>query len=487
MTSHAVYDVIVRNGTLVDGSGCTPVKADVAILGDRIAALGELANCKAAREIDAANWVVAPGFIDVHSHDDAAVIETPEMSAKLTQGVTTVIAGNCGISAAPYNHPGNPPQLLRLIFKSDRCIAATFEEYLDKVRLSAPATNCAFLTGHTTLRLQVMGEDLDRTATDREIIEMRELLSQSLQQGSIGLSSGLFYPQARAASTNEVIEVGKPVGAYQGVYTAHLRDESDGVMESLQEALHIGRTIGAPVIVSHHKCMGRRNFGRSVETLALLQEARRGQRVALDVYPYTAASTVLNADMVRHSLRTVVTWCDPFPEFCGRDLEEVADTLGCTPAQAIPKLQPAGALYFVMDEGDVTRILCAPEAMVGSDGLPADQHPHPRLWGTFPRVLGRYVRERGVLTLPNAVHRMTGLSAYRFGIRSRGRVEVGYFADLCIFDPQCVLDSATFEQPQTPAVGIQSVLVNGKVALDNGSLTASRAGRVLTRNAMADG
>ena len=253
------------------------------------------------------------------------------------------------------------------------------------------------------------------------------------------------------------------------------------MIESLKEALLIGREAGVPTIISHHKCMGRRNFGRSVETLALLNEARQYQNVAWDVYPYPAASTVLSEDLVAQSSRTLVTWCDPHPEFCARYLDEIAHDLGCTPVEAVPRLLPAGAVYFMMDEADVTRIICSPGAMIGSDGLPEDLHPHPRLWGTFPRVLGHYVRERGVLTLESAVHRMTSLSAHHFGLQDRGQLAVGKYADVCVFDAASIRDSATFGQPTRPALGIHYVFVNGGMALSNGVPTDTRVGTVLLR------
>jgi N-acyl-D-amino-acid deacylase len=227
--------------------------------------------------------------------------------------------------------------------------------------------------------------------------------------------------------------------------------------------------------------MGQRNFGRSVETLALLEEAKKHQHVAWDVYPYTAASTVLIEDLVAQSPRTMVTWCDPHPEFCARYLDDIAGELVCSPIEAIPKLQPAGAIYFVMDEADVERILCSSEAMIGSDGLPEDLHPHPRLWGTFPRVLGQYVRERGVLTLEDAINRMTGRSAYHFGFHDRGHIAVGKYADICVFDAASIRDSATFEEPTKPAIGIRHVFVNGRLALSGGKPTGTRAGDVLLR------
>jgi N-acyl-D-amino-acid deacylase len=481
------FDVVLRNGFVVDGTGRPGIAVDLAIAGSRIAKIGRLEGATAALDIDVRGLIVSPGFIDVHTHDDAALIVRPQMTPKVTQGVTTVIAGNCGISAAPYDRRGPPPGLLRLIFKSDHCVAATFAGYVKKVRDAAPAVNAAFLTGHSTLRMQVMGDDLSRPATRDEVRQMRDLQSDCLQQGSLGLSTGLFYPAARAASTDEVVEVAKPLGAYGGVYTSHIRDEADEVIDGLQEALLIGREAGVPTIISHHKCMGRRNFGRSVETLALLDDARQHQHVAWDVYPYSAASTLLSAELVAQSCKTLVTWCDPHPKFSARYLEDVAHELGCTLMEAVAKLQPAGAVYFLMDEADVTRIISSTSAMIGSDGLPEDLHPHPRLWGTFPRVLGEYVRERGVLTLESAIHRMTGMSAHNFGLRDRGQLTVGKYADVCVFDAATIRDAATFEQPTRPALGMHYVFVNGSMALANGAQTATRAGMVLLRQGAGKG
>ena len=475
------YNVVLRNGTVLDGTGRSPFLADVAIQADRIAMIGDLRSVSADRLIDGSGLVVAPGFIDVHSHDDAALVASPDMAHKLTQGVTTVIAGNCGISGAPYTAHGDPPDLLRLVFKSDRFVAATFSEYVEKVKAAMPAINAGFLTGHTTLRMEVMGKDLGRSATQSEIRQMQVLLQHCLEAGALGLSTGLFYPPARAASLDEVTELASLLRAYQGIYATHMRDEADGVMESLKETLDVGRAIGSPVVVSHHKCMGQKNFGRSVQTLRLLQEARQHQAVAWDVYPYTAGSSVLNEELVAKSSRTLIAWCDPYPEYCGRDLCDVTREWGCSVSEAVSRLLPAGAVYFMMDEEDVMRIMRSSAAMFGSDGMPQDQHPHPRLWGTFPRILGHYVREKRILTLADAVHRMTGLSADWFGLHDRGRVEVGRYADLCVFDPEAVLDMATYERPIQPAVGIHYVFVNGKLALEHGSYTGARAGHVLRR------
>jgi N-acyl-D-amino-acid deacylase len=480
-TPELPYDVILRNGRVVDGSGGPAFTADVALRGDRIARVGNLGVACAIREIEAKGLAIAPGFIDVHTHDDAALIEHPQMTPKLTQGVTTVIGGNCGMSGAPCSSSGNPPDDLRLIFKSNRVVSPSFDEFARKVRESEPSLNAAFLTGHTTLRLEVMGTDLNRAASPSEVAAMRDLLTQCLEQGALGLSAGLFYSAARAASTEEIIGVAQALSAHQGLYVTHMRNEGDRVMESLQESLQIARAVESPLIISHHKCLGRKNFGRSKETLAVLREARRHQRVAWDVYPYTAGSTVLSEELVAQSSKTVITWCDPYPEFSGQDLETIRRTLGRSIPEVILKLQPAGALYFMMDEADVRRIMRSEQTMIGSDGLPGDKHPHPRLWGTFPRVLGRYVREQKMLTLEDAVYRMTGLSANNFGLQGRGYVRVDHYADLCVFDPDSILDSATYEQPTDAAVGIHYVFVNGQLALENGVPTSARAGRILRR------
>jgi N-acyl-D-amino-acid deacylase len=475
------YDVVVRNGLIVDGTSTPAFKGDVGIRANMIAAIGPLGEIKGKVEIDASSCIVSPGFIDVHAHDDAEVIIRPDMRAKITQGVTTVICGNCGISAAPFDTSEEPTDLLRLVFKSSNLMAPTLGEYLAKVAAACPAVNAAFLTGHTTLRMQVMRRDLQRPASTEEIGEMRKLLTESLAAGSIGLSTGLFYPAARAAPAREVIEIGMPLRQYGGVYVSHMRDEADGLVDSVKETLAIGRRIGAPVVISHHKCMGVRNFGRSKETLAVIRRAQKNQRVALDLYPYDASSTVLNRESVVRARKTVISWSDTHAELAGRDLAEAAAVFGCAPEESISRLLPAGAIYFCMHEEDVRRILSFEGAMIGSDGLPGDQHPHPRLWGTFPRVLARYVREQKVLRLEDAVRRMTGMCADEFGIGKRGYIRIGNYADLCVFEAAEIRDMATYEDPQRPAVGIRAVLVNGKIALEEGHLTGSRAGVILRR------
>ncbi|SDZ93368.1 N-acyl-D-amino-acid deacylase family protein [Marinobacterium iners] len=477
-----VFDILISNGRVVDGTGRPAFSADVGIKKERIVAIGDLDGKTAKHHVDAQEKIVSPGFIDVHTHDDASLILRPDMTAKLSQGVTTVICGNCGISGAPYSSKGNPPGLLRLVFKSGSFVAESMGAFIAKVDAAQPAINSAFLVGHTTLRMEVMGDDdLHRTATHDEISQMRSKLKECLEQGAIGLSTGLFYEPAFSASTEEVIEVAKVLKDFGGIYTTHMRDEADKVIESIEESLEIGRQIQAPVVISHHKCQGKRNFGKSTQTLELIRQAKEHQALALDVYPYDACSTVLEESMVNNSLKTLISWSDPHPEFTATDLNDIVKKMGCNLSEAIQKLQPAGAIYFMMDEQDVKRIMSSPDAMIGSDGLPEDKHPHPRLWGTFPRVLGRYVREQKLMTLEEGVHRMTGLSAQQFGLAERGQIKEGMFADITIFDPDSIIDTSTFEHPVSKAKGIEQVIVNGQLVWQNGEGTGIRPGRVIKR------
>lgn len=475
----AECEVVLAGGEVVDGSGAKRFEADVGVADGRIVRVGPRGSVRAARRIDVAGRIVAPGFIDVHTHDDTALIENPEMAMKASQGVTTVVCGNCGASAAPYVPRGDTPHFLSLIVKRDALLSRTFGEFAAKVEAARPAINGAFLVGHSTLRLSVMGADLDRAARPDEAAEMRAMLDAALADGAIGLSSGLFYPPAAHATLDELAEVAAPLGEHGGVYTAHMRDEGDRILEAMAETFEIARRAGAAVVVSHHKCAGRKNFGRMSETLPLFDEAMKTQRIAFDVYPYVAGSTILRKEMIDRADKVLVTWSDAMPRFGGRDLRDVAAELGCTVHEAADRLQPAGAIYFQMDEGDVRRALSHRAAMIGSDGLPLDQHPHPRLWGTFPRVLGHYSRELGLFPLEEAVRRMTSLSAANFGLAKRGLVREGWYADLCVFDPETVIDTATFERPISPARGIDLVFANGVPVWRDGKPTGERPGRVL--------
>ena len=473
-------DLLIEGGTVIDGTKAPRFDADVGVRDGRIVAIGDLQGRAARARLDARGKVVAPGFIDAHTHDDLALLDTPGMAFKVSQGVTTVVTGNCGISPAPLEaHTPTPPPI-SLAVASGRDGFASFAAYMQALRAAPAAVNVAPMLGHTTLRVRCMA-DLQRPALEEEVLAMREHVREALEAGAIGISTGTFYPPAAAASTEEIIEVCRPLSGSGGVYATHMRDEQDRVMESLEETFRIGRELEVPVVVSHHKVTGQANWGRSPQTLARITQAMACQCVSLDCYPYTAGSTMLHADPVRLQGRVLVSFSVPFPEMAGRELGDIAREWGCDKAEAVRRLQPGGAIYFMMDEGDVRNILAFEHSMIGSDGIPRGERPHPRLWGTFPRVLGHYSRELNLFPLETAVWKMTGLTARNFGLVGRGIVAEGAHADLVVFDPATVIDTATYEDPQRPALGIETVVVNGAPVWQAGCETGARPGQVLGR------
>ena len=471
-------DLILRRAGIIDGSGAPRYRGDIALRGGRITAVGRL-ETGAAAEIDLDGLAVAPGFIDVHTHDDRLLLEEAAMAPKASQGVTTVVTGNCGISLAPLGTRAAVPPL-NLVADGAGQRFDSFAAYFAALEAQPPAINCAALVGHTTLRVVAM-DDLDRPASEREIAAMQARVVEALAAGAIGASTGVYYAPARAATADELRRVLEPLRGTDALIASHIRDEGERVLESMTEAITIAGDLGVRQVLSHHKVIGRANFGRSRETLALLDAARRVRDVCLDCYPYTASSTVLRADAARQAQRVLIAWSRPQPGAAGRYLDELAAEQGVAIDSLIDRLQPAGAIYFSMDEADVERILAYPETMIGSDGLPHDEFPHPRLWGAFPRVLGHYARGRGLFSLEQAVHRMTGLPAQRFRLAGRGRIAPGFHADLVVFDPQTIADAATFAQPKTPAAGIVSVYVNGARVWHEGRATGARPGRVVRR------
>ena len=471
-------DLIVRNANIIDGTGQAGYRGDVAVNDDRISAVGDLSGLSGGVEIDAQGLVLAPGFIDSHTHDDHAVLTDPDMVCKISQGVTTVVTGNCGISLAPLKISQRPPPPIDLITDNPANFFSSFGGYFDALDKAPPAVNVVAQVGHSTLRLGAM-EDLRRSADASEILAMRNSLDDCMQAGAVGLSTGLYYPPAQAASSDEVIEIGRTLSAYSGVHTTHMRDEADDVLTSIRETAAIGKGLNVPVLISHHKCSGAANHGRSKETLALIDDYRAEQPLALDMYPYVASSTMLSMDKVVTATRTLVTWSVPCPQYSGQDLDDVAAEMNCTVEAAIDALLPAGAIYFMMDEDDVRRIMAYPHTMIGSDGLPGDSHPHPRLWGTFPRVLGHYARDEGLFPVETAVQKMTSMTATQFAVKDRGVIRAGAFADLVLFNADTVRDTATFEAPATPAEGIEMVFVNGRAVWRDGACTGARPGRAL--------
>jgi N-acyl-D-amino-acid deacylase len=475
-------DILFRNARIIDGSGGPSLAGDVAVAQDRIVAVGAGLEARAAETVDATGLVLAPGFIDAHTHDDRIVLTDPGLPAKVSQGVTSVVVGNCGVSIAPVVTQGRPPAPIDLVCREAGDFFPSFAAYFERLERTPPAVNVIAQCGHSSLRLAAM-DDLSRPATGAEIETMRQALAQALADGAAGFSTGLEYPVARGAPTEEVIALAEVAGRYRGFHSTHMRNESEGVMDSLAESFRIGREAGVPVVISHHKCAGVACHGRSLETLPAIAEAARNQEVGLDVYPYTASSTMLDPERVKRASRTVITWSAPHPGHAGRDLDDIAEAMRLPLTEAIEALQPAGAVYFMMDEADVRRILAFETSMIGSDGLPHDRHPHPRLWGTFPRVLGHYVRDVGLFPLETAVHKMTGLTAATFRLRDRGAIRPGAYADLVLFDPATVADAATFEQPTEPARGIRRVYVNGAMVWSESGSTGARPGRALKRAA----
>jgi len=475
-----MHDVVILNALVLDGRDRPGRVLDVAIASERIQTLGNLAGQPAREVRDGRGLVLAPGFIDVHTHDDTMVIRRPQQLPKLSQGVTTVVVGNCGISAAPVRLRGAPPDPLNLLGPAAAFAYPTFTAYRTAVEQARPGVNVAALVGHTALRSNHL-DDLGRAATPAEIAAMRAELRESLAAGALGLSSGLAYASAAAAPTEEVAPLAAELDAVGGLYATHLRSEFAAVYEALDEALGIGRQAHAPVVVSHLKCAGVDNWGRAPELLGALEQAAQRQPVGCDCYPYAASSSTLDLKQVTDRHPITITWSTPHPECGGRDLAAIAADWGLDLETTACRLQPAGAVYYGMSEADVRLILAHPLSMIGSDGLPEAPFPHPRLWGAFPRVLGHFSRDLGLFPLHTAVHKMTGLSAARFGLRGRGLIEPGAQADLVLFDPARIRDVADFSEPQRPAEGIHAVWVNGRLAYAPDQAVEARHGRFLPR------
>ena len=483
---------LLEGGLVIDGSGGPSWPGDVLIVGDRIAALGEglrhrlpdVLKLDDVQVVDCHGQAIAPGFIDAHTHDDAIVLRDPGLLPKLSQGITTLVTGNCGISLAPYRTVQALPPLTLLGAGSFQY--GSMAAYRDAVMAAQPALNVAALIGHTTLRFAAMA-DLTRAATADERAQMGALLDACLADGAFGLSSGLFYEEAYPAPADEVTALARVVARHGGVYATHLRSEMESIIEAMHEAGDSAFAAGVPLVISHHKCAGPLQWGRTRETLPLIDAFAQRQEIAMDVYPYIAGSTVLREDLVDGVIDVMLTWSDTHPEHMGRLLSAIAEEWGVDQKTACRRLQPGGACYFQMNEEDVERVIAHPRTMIGSDGLPHDRHPHPRLWGTFPRVFARYWRERKLFTLEQAVHKMTGLTARNFRIHDRGLLRAGCHADVVVFDPARIQDLATYDRPVQASVGITAVYVNGvrSYAETEGPVVLARAGRMLSRGEMS--
>lgn len=495
-----MLDLVIKGATVVDGSGAAGVVQDVGIEGDRIVAINPNIKAESAETLDVTGLVLSPGFIDVHSHDDFHVLIEPEVRHNILQGITTAIVGNCGFGAA-----GSEAGKIQMKAINEPSAElpdwAGYAGYLDEVAKTSPALNVAALVGHHTARRQAMGGVKNRPPTDDEMATMLASVEEGMQAGAVGMSTGLVYEPGRYASTEEVVLLATVVGRHDGLYVSHMRDEGSRLLDSIKETLHIGEASGCAVEISHHKTVGKDNWGKVARSLEMIEEAvAQGRNVTADQYPYTARSTMLFAlvqngtfapgdgGAMGKSEPSEVLLCSVpgYSEFEGRTLQSFVDEFDLPGEEAANKLlhdysDSILVAAFGMDEGDVRMVMAHSSTMIGTDGLDRGSKPHPRAWGTYPRVLGKYVREEGVISLENAIYKMTAFPAEKFGITGRGLIKEGYYADLVMFDPNTIIDGATYENPRVGPIGMPHVIVNGQFAVRDGQHTGSRSGQALHR------
>ncbi len=522
-----MYDLVIKGGRVIDGAGNPWFPGDVAVSKGRIAAIGKVEK-PAKEKIDASGLVVSPGFIDAHSHSDLVLISEPQAKLKIMQGITTEIVGQDGLGEAPIQDDSLAMWRRYLSgLNGDPDIEwgwRSFGEYLKRLDDAKPSVNVASLVGHGNLRLAAMGME-NRKPKKAELNKMRRLLDRSLREGGIGLSTGLIYPPCVYADTEELTELCKVSAVHRGVFVVHMRNEGNKLIEAIDEVVSVGRGSGVSVHISHFKANGRGNWGKSPQALARVEAARKeGIDATFDQYPYVAGSTFLGSllppwaheggvDKLLARLRDPETRKKFFTylsgargddgspnewdrilltnvqtgknkRFEGKYISQIAEALKKTPAETVIDLvleeeNAATMATFTMDEEDVRRIMRSPLGMVCTDGIVLGK-PHPRAYGSFPRVAGHYVRE-GVLTLEEAVRKMTGYTAQTYGLADRGVLRPGLAADVTIFDPAKIRDTATFENPIQYPEGIEYVIVNGVVTVESGKHNGGRAGRVLRR------
>ena len=502
-----MFNLIIKNGMVIDGSGEDAFAADIAVKDGKIAAIGSDLGT-ALQVIDATGLTVTPGFIDSHSHADGAILTFPQQIEKVEQGITTNIGGQCGSSLYPKIEDG------RIVGMS---------EFLAKAVSIPQGSNIATFAGHNAIRQAVMGME-NRPATDAELAQMCDLLRDAMDAGAIGISYGLIYTPSCYADTEELIVLAKVAKEKGGMISAHIRSESNQVIEAVKEFITIAKAANVRGIISHHKSTQPANHGKVKTTIAMIEQANReGCDIYCDVYPYIASRTALAATFIpkeyvngklipsylqdpamreqfkkwNYELRGSAL-CDdlswvllnvipPFPEYSGKLLTEAAKLHGKDPWETlfdILEVHPGcGACYFTMDEADVEYVMKWPRTMICTDSSIAgnSQFYHPRLRGSFPRVLGRYVRQRNVVSLPEMIRKMTSLPAQVYGLKSKGRIQVGFDADICVFDPETIIDKATYTEPYQRAKGLHLVIVGGTIAAQNAVSTGKTAGKVLLR------
>ena len=528
------FDLLITGGSVVDGNGTPPVVADLGIRDGIIAAVGDLTAANAARRIDASGMTVAPGFIDIHNHSDYTILSEPRSESMIRQGVTTMVLGESR-SAGPVKPGVNEDARAR----ADRAVAdwTTLGGYFGKLERQGMATNIASYVGEEQVWTYVKGYG-QSPATPDEIDQMKRLVAQAMEEGALGLSTSLLQPPSSLATTANLIELAKVAKQYGGIYSTHVRDEGEYVFQAVDEAIGVGTGAGIPVDIIHMKIAHKKLWGRADEIIAMVQRARdAGDNVQANVYPYTAGQNNLSsivppwahdggrarmlerladpaarARMRREVLNGLPNWYNHYlatgdgwggmllvslkhernKPFQGRRMSDLIEARGGNPADVLfdVLIEEDGSVptvFFHHSEQDMQLVMKQPWTSIGSDGSAVSpdgpsgrSHPHPRYYGTFPRVLGRYVRELNVLPLPEAVRKMTSLNADKIGIKGRGRLAAGMFADVTIFDQDRVIDRATFEKPHQFPTGIPYVIVNGVVVINNGQHTGALPGRVLS-------
>lgn len=519
------YDVLIRDCIVVDGTGSPPFKADIGVCKDVIVKIGDLSGEKAEKIIKASGLIASPGFIDLHNHSDLSIFTLPTADNYVRQGVTTILVGNCGFSPAPLTDT-NKELLLeaRPLAREVEVTWNSFKEYLEALEGLRKSINVATLVGHGTIRSAVIGFE-DRTPKPRELREMKELAAEALEAGAFGISSGLIYTPGVYAKTEELVELLKVARKYRGIYFTHMRNEGEGLIDSILEAVRIGLEANVPVEISHLKASGRPNWGKITAALKIIEDyADRGLDVTADAYPYTASSTSLSAILppwvreggVKKMLERIrddrelekiekelkrgimggrrlewniitISRSESHPEVEGKSIEEIAKEWNLDEFKTAVKLLvedegSTGMIIHGMFEEDVIKAISHPYVAIGSDGSIkkfGEGKPHPRNYGTFPRVLARYVRELKVLTLPEAIRKMTSLPARKLKLWDRGVLRPGMKADLVLFNRYTVRDTATFQDPHKYPEGILYVLVNGVLVVDGEEHTRETPGKLL--------
>ncbi|CAB1055491.1 N-acyl-D-amino-acid deacylase (EC [Olavius sp. associated proteobacterium Delta 1] len=524
-----MYELVIKNGKIIDGSGNPWRAADVAVADGRIARIDQIGDAHTDRIIDASGKFVCPGFVDGHSHSDLLILDNPLAEQKIMQGITTENMGLDGMSVTPIQRkdiPGWQRHLAGLAGNPDVDWSwESFADYLDTIDRRKVATNVCSYVGLGTIRLMVMGMD-DRPANAEEIKQMQRIAAEAMEQGARGISAGLIYPPSLYQNLDEIVEIAKVVRRYDGIFDVHMRRESDGIVGAIEEVLTIGKQSQIPVLITHFKIRGKNNWGRAAELLQILQDAReQGLDVTVAQYPYTAGSTILHAvippwyhtqgpdhliamlrddrEPIKHDIRermdwenfsAVVGWDKIFVTSVeseanktleGKHIAEIAAIRGnADPVDAamdllVEEKLAVGMVNFGLSEEDVVEIMSSPTVSFITDGLLGGNMPHPRTYGTCPRILGRYVRDQQVMSWEEAVRKMTSLPARKLRLKNKGMIAERYDADIVVFDPATVIDTATYETPRNFPDGIDWVIVNGKVVVKDGKHTGARNGKTI--------